>query len=82
MLRLFSSLPVINRASARREVFAVLGVNRRVDSIMWGLRPFAWMIRFLLAVDHITGLVDGIAFLLEQFGLLDFMSGTPLLRAL
>ena len=49
---------------------------------MWGLRPFAWMIRFLLAVDHITGLVDGIAFLLEQFGLLDFMSGTPLLRAL
>jgi hypothetical protein len=39
MLRPFRSLPVINRVQQAGEVFADLGVNRRIDSIRWGLTP-------------------------------------------
>jgi hypothetical protein len=54
-----------------RKVFAGLGDKRLVDRIAQGLMPLRWPGRvvFLLAVDHLTRLVDVIPYLLEKFGL-------------
>jgi hypothetical protein len=70
--RLAPGWSVISRQQTRK-VLECLGVNRRIDSIRWGLTPLRWRGRifdvFLPAVDHLTRLVDAIAYLLEKFGL-------------
>jgi hypothetical protein len=64
-----------------RKVLAGLGVKCWADRIARGLMPPPWQGRpfdvFPVAIDHLTRLVDAMAYLLEKFGL---HRGTPLVR--